>query len=47
MGNRNTLRVDLGDFNNASSYAEYGLFKVMDEKDSYGLHVGNYTGMRN
>lgn len=43
---RTILRVDLGDFNDASTYAEYDLFKVLDEKDSYKLQLGNYTGMR-
>lgn len=41
---RNVLRIDLGDFKNASSYAEYGSFKVLDEDDSYELQLGNFTG---
>ena len=45
-GIRNVLRIDLGDFNNASSYAEYDSFKVLDEDHRYELQLGNFTGTK-
>ena len=45
-GIRNVLRIDLGDFKNASSYAEYDLFKVLNEDNSYELQLGNFTGTK-
>ena len=41
----NSLRVDLADFTNASAYAEYDDFKVLNEQDSYALDLGKYTGI--
>jgi len=42
---RTALRVDLGDFNGTSMYAEYDSFKVLGEEDSYELQLGNYSGI--
>ena len=42
---RNTLHVDLGDFNNFSAYADYDKFKVLSEQDLYELDLGKYTGI--
>ena len=39
----NALRVDLGDFNDSSAYAEYDKFKVLNEH--YTLDLGKYTGI--
>ena len=41
----NMLRVDLGDFERNTSYAEYDIFGVMSESDKYKLILGSYSGM--
>ena len=41
----NMLRVDLGDFERNTSYAEYDIFGVMSESDMYKLILGSYSGM--
>lgn len=38
------LRIELEDFENRSSWAEYSTFKVSHESDNYRLVVGGYTG---
>ena len=40
----NTLRVDLGDFDNDTSYANYSTFNVSDGSTEYILTVGGYSG---
>ncbi|XP_019861251.1 PREDICTED: fibrinogen C domain-containing protein 1-like [Amphimedon queenslandica] len=40
----NTLRVDLGDFNNDTAYANYSTFSVSDGSTEYILTVGGYSG---
>ena len=40
----NTLRVDLGDFDNATVYAKYSTFSVGDGSTEYILTVGGYSG---
>ena len=42
---RMVLRVELGDFNNLSVYAEYDKFKVLSESATYELELGKYTGI--
>uniref|UniRef100_A0A480ZW26 Fibrinogen-like protein 1 n=1 Tax=Sus scrofa TaxID=9823 RepID=A0A480ZW26_PIG len=54
LGNRNlhvlttqgdyTLKIDLADFEKNNRYAQYKNFKVGDEKNSYDLHIGEYSG---
>ena len=39
------LRVDLGDFEGNTAYAEYSMFSVMSENTMYKLNLGNYSGM--
>uniref|UniRef100_A0A287D9Y4 Fibrinogen-like protein 1 n=1 Tax=Ictidomys tridecemlineatus TaxID=43179 RepID=A0A287D9Y4_ICTTR len=39
-----TLKIDLTDFEKNSSYAQYKNFKVGNEKNSYDLHIGEYSG---
>ncbi|XP_006893610.1 PREDICTED: fibrinogen-like protein 1 [Elephantulus edwardii] len=39
-----TLKVDLADFEKNSRYAKYTHFKVADEKNSYELSIGGYSG---
>lgn len=39
-----TLKIDLSDFEKNSCYAQYKSFKVGDEKNSYELNVGEYSG---
>lgn len=39
------LRVELGDFYNMLSYAEYDKFKVLSEQSIYALDLGEYTGI--
>uniref|UniRef100_A0A673SVJ7 Fibrinogen-like protein 1 n=2 Tax=Suricata suricatta TaxID=37032 RepID=A0A673SVJ7_SURSU len=39
-----TLKIDLADFEKNSRYAQYKLFKVGDEKNSYELNIGEYSG---
>ena len=38
------LRVDMGDFDGETRYAEYGSFSVGSAADKYELHVSNYSG---
>ena len=40
----NTLRVDLGDFNSNTSYAQYTIFSVGNSTTEYNLTVGGYSG---
>ena len=40
----NTLRVDLGDFDNNTAYAQYTTFSVGDSTTEYNLTVGGYSG---
>ena len=40
----NTLRVDLGDFEGNTSYANYSTFNVSDGNTEYILTVGGYSG---
>ena len=39
-----TLRVDLGDFANLTSYAEYSTFSIGNASTEYTLTVGGYSG---
>ena len=39
-----TLRVDLGDFDNNTAYAQYTTFRVDDNTTEYTLIVGGYSG---
>ncbi|KAM7111598.1 fibrinogen-like protein 1 isoform 1-T2 [Molossus nigricans] len=39
-----TLKIDLEDFEKNSCYAQYKNFKVGDEKNSYELNIGEYSG---
>ena len=40
----NTLRVDLGDFERNTAYANYSTFSVSDGSTEYILTVGGYSG---
>ena len=40
----NTLRVDLGDFDGNTRYAQYTTFSVGDNTTEYTLTVGEYSG---
>ena len=40
----NTLRVDLGDFDNNTAYAQYTTFSVGNSTTEYILTVGGYSG---
>ena len=40
----NTLRVDLGDFENNTAYAQYSTFTIGDIITEYTLNVGGYSG---
>ena len=40
----NTLRVDLGDFDGNTRYAQYTTFSVGDSTTKYTLTVGEYSG---
>ena len=40
----NTLRVDLGDFEGNTSYANYSTFSISDGSTEYILTVGGYSG---
>lgn len=42
--NNSMLRVDLEDFKENTTYAEYNIFGVMNEKDKYRLILGFYSG---
>ncbi|XP_025082989.1 angiopoietin-related protein 7-like [Pomacea canaliculata] len=39
-----SLRIDMRDFHGNTSYAKYNIFHVADEKDSYRLHVDQFSG---
>ncbi|XP_042555708.1 fibrinogen-like protein 1 [Dipodomys spectabilis] len=39
-----TLKIDLEDFEKKSRYAQYKNFQVGDEKNSYELNIGEYSG---
>ncbi|XP_027628150.1 fibrinogen-like protein 1 [Tupaia chinensis] len=39
-----TLKIELTDFERNSRYAQYKNFKVGDEKNSYELNIGEYSG---
>ena len=39
-----TLRVDLEDFDENVTFAEYSIFKVADGSDEYRLLIGGYNG---
>ncbi|XP_004452128.1 fibrinogen-like protein 1 [Dasypus novemcinctus] len=38
------LKIDLADFENNSRYAQYSHFSVGDEKNSYVVNIGEYSG---
>ncbi|XP_023209988.1 techylectin-5A-like [Centruroides sculpturatus] len=38
------LRIDMKDKENATSYAQYGEFRIGNEENLYKLHVRNYSG---
>ena len=40
----NTLRVDLGDFESNTAYAQYSTFSIGDDLTKYKLNVGGYNG---
>ena len=40
----NTLRVDLGDFEGNTAYANYSTFSISDGSTEYRLTVGGYSG---
>uniref|UniRef100_A0A1X7T3D2 Fibrinogen C-terminal domain-containing protein n=1 Tax=Amphimedon queenslandica TaxID=400682 RepID=A0A1X7T3D2_AMPQE len=40
----NTLRVDLGDFEGNTAYANYSTFSISDGSTEYILTVGGYSG---
>ena len=40
----NTLRVDLGDFESNTAYAQYSTFSIGDDITEYTLNVGGYSG---
>ena len=40
----NTLRVDLGDFESNTAYAQYSMFTIGDDITEYTLNVGGYSG---
>ena len=39
-----TLRIDLQDFNDSTSFAKYGNFSIGDNTTQYTLSISNYTG---
>ncbi|XP_036984739.2 fibrinogen-like protein 1 isoform X2 [Artibeus jamaicensis] len=39
-----TLKIDLADFEKNTRYAQYKIFKVGDQKNSYELNIGEYSG---
>ena len=41
---KNTLRVDLGDFENDTAYAQYMKFNIHDANSEYSIILDNYTG---
>ena len=40
----NSLRVDLGDFENNTAYAQYSTFSIGDSTTEYTLNAGGYSG---
>ena len=44
QGATQELYIILEDFEGASRYAKYGLFKIGSEKNGYNLTIGSYTG---
>ena len=40
----NSLRVDLGDFESNTAYAQYSTFSIGDSTTEYTLNVGGYSG---
>ena len=40
----NSLRVDLGDFENNTAYAQYGEFEILDDAAKYAIVLQNYNG---
>ena len=40
----NSLRVDLGDFDGNTAYAQYSTFNIGDSTTEYTLNVGGYSG---
>ena len=40
----NSLRVDLGDFESNTAYAQYSTFSIGDNTNEYTLNVGGYSG---
>ena len=38
------LRVDLGDHDDSTRYAEYSSFNILDEDNNYKLEVSGYSG---
>ena len=44
-GDSNMLRVDIEDFEGNTPFAEYDMFSVMSENDTYKLNHGAYSGM--
>ena len=40
----NSLRVDLGDFESNTAYAQYSTFSIGDNTTEYILNVGGYSG---
>ena len=40
----NTLRVDLGDFDNSTAFAKYSTFSIGDNSTEYTLTVGGVSG---
>ena len=43
-GGSNTLRVDLGDFDNNKAYAKYSIFSIGNSTSKYTLTAEGYTG---
>ena len=41
---RNRLRIDLGDIEGNTKYAEYSYFAVTSERTKYKLSLGSYSG---
>lgn len=42
---RQTLRIDMEDFDNNSAYAQYEIFSVGSEEEKFKLTVDRYSGM--
>ena len=43
-GTNHSLRVDLGDFESNTAYAQYSTFSIGDDLTKYTLNVGGYSG---